>query len=147
MPQIVLVEPEIPPNTGNIARTCAATETPLHLVEPLGFEINDRQLKRAGLDYWPHVPLVQHKSWNDFHLHQQHQGGRLLGFSRHAKRSYLDTATITQQEKDATEALNGQASMQQTMLSHQYAALQAYVLMDSNRTSKKSGVNVSMNHS
>ena len=53
MPQIVLVEPEIPPNTGNIARTCAATGTPLHLVEPLGFEINDRQLKRAGLDYWP----------------------------------------------------------------------------------------------
>ena len=90
MPQIVLVEPEIPPNTGNIARTCAATGTPLHLVEPLGFEINDRQLKRAGLDYWPHVPLVQHKSWGDFLKHQQRHGGRLLGFSRHAKRSYLE---------------------------------------------------------
>ena len=90
MPQIVLVEPEIPPNTGNIARTCAATGTPLHLVEPLGFEINDRQLKRAGLDYWPHVPLVQHSSWGDFLKHQQRHGGRLLGFSRHAKRSYLE---------------------------------------------------------
>ena len=90
MPQIVLVEPEIPPNTGNIARTCAATGTPLHLVEPLGFEINDRQLKRAGLDYWPHVPLVQHSSWGDFLKHQQLHGGRLLGFSRHAKRSYLE---------------------------------------------------------
>ena len=90
MPQIVLVEPEIPPNTGNIARTCAATGTPLHLVEPLGFEINDRQLKRAGLDYWPHVPLVQHRSWADFRKHKQPHGGRLLGFSRHAKRSYLE---------------------------------------------------------
>ena len=49
MPQVVLIHPEIPPNTGNVARTCAATQTALHLVEPLGFEINDRQLRRAGL--------------------------------------------------------------------------------------------------
>ena len=52
-PRIVLVNPEIPPNTGNIARTCAATKTELHLIAPLGFEISDRYLKRAGLDYWP----------------------------------------------------------------------------------------------
>ena len=90
MPQIVLVEPEIPPNTGNVARTSAATQTPLHLVEPLGFEINDRQLKRAGLDYWPHVPLVQHPSWTAFLEYRQDHQGRLLGFSRHAKRSYLE---------------------------------------------------------
>tara|TARA_B100001939_G_C16877108_1_gene589138 strand:- start:431 stop:907 length:477 start_codon:yes stop_codon:yes gene_type:complete len=90
MPQIVLVEPEIPPNTGNVARTCAATQTPLHLVEPLGFEISDRQLKRAGLDYWPHVPLVQHSSWADFQQHHQRHRGRLLGFSRHATKSYLE---------------------------------------------------------
>jgi tRNA (cytidine/uridine-2'-O-)-methyltransferase len=63
---IVLVEPEIPPNTGNIARTCAATGTALHLVEPLGFEISDRTLKRAGLDYWPFVNLTIHKSLDDF---------------------------------------------------------------------------------
>jgi tRNA (cytidine/uridine-2'-O-)-methyltransferase len=63
---IVLVEPEIPPNTGNIARTCAATGTVLHLVEPLGFEISDRTLKRAGLDYWPFVDLRMHKSLDDF---------------------------------------------------------------------------------
>lgn len=50
---IVFVEPEIPPNTGNIARTCAATDTKLHLVKPLGFDIDDRHVKRAGLDYWP----------------------------------------------------------------------------------------------
>ena len=52
---VVLVEPEIPPNTGNVARLCAATGTELHLVEPLGFSIDDKQLKRAGLDYWPHA--------------------------------------------------------------------------------------------
>ena len=90
MPQIVLVEPEIPPNTGNVARTCAATQPPLHLVEPLGFEINDRQLKRAGLDYWPHVPLERHANWRAFQKHHQGHQGRLLGFSRHAKRSYLE---------------------------------------------------------
>ncbi|MEN9207604.1 MAG: TrmH family RNA methyltransferase, partial [Gloeomargarita sp. GMQP_bins_14] len=50
---VVLVQPQIPPNTGNIARTCAATRTPLHLIGPLGFELSDRYLKRAGLDYWP----------------------------------------------------------------------------------------------
>ena len=50
---IVFVQPEIPPNTGNIARTCAATDTKLHLVKPLGFSIDDKHLKRAGLDYWP----------------------------------------------------------------------------------------------
>ena len=54
---IVFVEPEIPPNTGNIARTCAATGTKLHLVEPLGFSIEDKALKRAGLDYWEYVDL------------------------------------------------------------------------------------------
>jgi len=59
---IVLVEPEIPPNTGNIARSCAATNSVLHLVEPLGFSIDDRSLKRAGLDYWPYVKVLVHPS-------------------------------------------------------------------------------------
>lgn len=66
MLHIVLVEPEIPPNTGNIARTCAATGTKLHLVKPLGFSIDDRSLKRAGLDYWPYVDLEVHESLDDF---------------------------------------------------------------------------------
>ena len=60
--QIVLFEPEIPPNTGNVARLSAAAQIPLHLIEPLGFRIEDRYLKRAGLDYWPHVQL---KVWPD----------------------------------------------------------------------------------
>lgn len=63
---IVLVEPEIPPNTGNVARLCAATCTNLHLIEPLGFSLDDRYLKRAGLDYWPHVQLKVWPSWQSY---------------------------------------------------------------------------------
>ncbi len=63
---IVLVEPEIPPNTGNIARSCAATGSVLHLVKPLGFSIDDKSLKRAGLDYWPFVTLEVHESLEEF---------------------------------------------------------------------------------
>lgn len=61
---VILLEPEIPPNTGNIARTCAATGTTLHLVEPLGFEISDRYLKRAGVDYWDLVDVHVHRSFD-----------------------------------------------------------------------------------
>ena len=64
--RIVLVEPEIPPNTGNIARLCAATGAELHLIEPLGFELSDRQLKRAGMDYWQHVNWRMWTSWPAF---------------------------------------------------------------------------------
>lgn len=81
MPQVVLVYPQIPPNTGNIARTCAATGTELHLVAPLGFEISDRYLKRAGLDYWPYVKLHYHESLEAFKNEHQKRGGRLLGFT------------------------------------------------------------------
>ncbi len=63
---IVFVNPEIPPNTGNIARTCAATGTKLHLVKPLGFNIDDKSVKRAGLDYWPYVDLEVHESLDAF---------------------------------------------------------------------------------
>lgn len=55
---VVLFQPEIPPNTGNVARLCAAMQVPLHLIEPLGFKLEDRYLKRAGLDYWPHVDMT-----------------------------------------------------------------------------------------
>jgi tRNA (cytidine/uridine-2'-O-)-methyltransferase len=63
---VVLVEPEIPPNTGNVARSCVATESVLHIVKPMGFVIDDKKLKRAGLDYWPFVKLFVHESLNDF---------------------------------------------------------------------------------
>ena len=66
MIHIVLVEPEIPQNTGNIARTCAATGAKLHLIRPLGFEISDRYLKRAGLDYWHMMTYEVHENWDAF---------------------------------------------------------------------------------
>ena len=63
---VVLLEPEIPPNTGNVARLCAATKSTLHLIEPFGFQLDDRQLKRAGMDYWQHVQWHRWKNWSDF---------------------------------------------------------------------------------
>ena len=86
--RVVLYQPEIPQNTGNIARTCAATHTPLHLVEPLGFRITDKYLKRAGLDYWPHVRLHVHPDWNA--LLEALSGSRLVYFSAHARQSFFD---------------------------------------------------------
>ena len=64
--QVVLIEPEIPPNTGNVARLCAATRTVLHLIEPFGFKLDDRDLKRAGMDYWEQVEWHRWPSWTVF---------------------------------------------------------------------------------
>jgi len=83
---VVLVEPEIPSNTGNIARTCAALGATLHLVHPLGFSLEDRYLKRAGLDYWPLVQVVEHPSWN--HVEAQLAGHRFFYLTTKAKRHY-----------------------------------------------------------
>ena len=63
---IVLMEPEIPANTGNIGRTCVATDTPLHLIEPLGFLLNEKSIKRAGMDYWEHLDLKRYVNYEDF---------------------------------------------------------------------------------
>jgi len=63
---IVLLQPEIPPNTGNVARLCAATKTRLHLIEPFGFQLDDKQLKRAGMDYWQQVDWQRWKNWTEF---------------------------------------------------------------------------------
>ena len=83
---VVLFEPEIPPNTGSVARLCAATLTPLHLIEPLGFKIDDKHLKRAGLDYWPFVDLHVHKNWQRFLA--EVKPARLLYFTKKAEQSY-----------------------------------------------------------
>jgi len=85
--RVVLVEPEIPPNTGAVARTCAATSTPLHLIAPLGFRIDDRSLKRAGIDYWHLVQVRVHPNLD--HFAQCHPTARLQLFSSQAARSYL----------------------------------------------------------
>jgi tRNA (cytidine/uridine-2'-O-)-methyltransferase len=86
--QVVLYQPEIPQNTGNIARTCAATHTPLHLVEPLGFRLTDRYLKRAGLDYWPSVTMRIHCDLES--LYRALPPGRCVFFSARARRSLFD---------------------------------------------------------
>jgi len=88
--EIVLYEPEIPQNTGSIARLCAATCTPLHLIRPLGFSLEDRYLKRAGLDYWPYVTLAV---WDDFDAYRQaHPDRRIVaattGNRGHAAAAY-----------------------------------------------------------
>src|ERR1041385_166659 len=71
---IVLVEPEIPPNTGNVARLCAGTRTVLHLIEPLGFKLDDTQLKRAGMDYWEQVEWHRWRKWVEFREKIQSDG-------------------------------------------------------------------------
>jgi tRNA (cytidine/uridine-2'-O-)-methyltransferase len=83
---VVLYQPEIPQNTGSIARLCAATKTPLHLIAPLGFKVDDKHVKRAGLDYWPYVEVRVHDSWQDFL--GQYGRARLIFFSKKAARSY-----------------------------------------------------------
>lgn len=90
MLQVALVYPEIPPNTGNIARTCAATNTHLHLVEPLGFEINDRQLKRAGIDYWEYVNVTVHPNIES--LQEASKGGRWICFSARGTTNFREFA-------------------------------------------------------
>jgi tRNA (cytidine/uridine-2'-O-)-methyltransferase len=85
---IALIEPQIPPNTGNIARLCAATSSTLHLIEPLGFSLDDDQLRRAGLDYWSEVDLWVHPHWRAFR--EAVARDRCLYISSHGRRSYLD---------------------------------------------------------
>lgn len=89
---IVLVEPEIPPNTGNIARLCAATCSFLHLVGPLGFSLDEHAVRRAGLDYWPLVNVRKHDSFADAqrHILAQTEQARFWLFSGRASRSYLE---------------------------------------------------------
>lgn len=84
---VALVEPEIPQNTGSVARLCAATQSPLHLVGKLGFSLEDRYLRRAGLDYWPFVDLSVHADWESFRAAHP---TRLLAFSTHGAGSYTE---------------------------------------------------------
>ena len=88
MINVVLVEPEIPQNTGNIARTCACTGSRLHLVRPFGFEISDRTVKRAGLDYWDKVDITYYDSLADFL--EKHKDDKLFYLTTKAKKSIYD---------------------------------------------------------
>ena len=86
--EIVLHEPEIPANTGNIGRTCVATGTSLHLIEPLGFSLRESQLKRAGMDYWDKLNVTRYIDYNDFL--QKHPGAKVWLATTKAKRTYAD---------------------------------------------------------
>lgn len=85
---IVLFEPDIPWNTGNIGRTCVGTQSKLHLVGKLGFSLNDKYLKRAGLDYWKHLNLKVHKNWNDFLEFVGDKKASLLFFEKDAEKDF-----------------------------------------------------------
>ena len=86
---VVLIEPEIPPNTGNIARLCAATRTALHLIEPFGFKLDDARLKRAGMDYWRQVEWRRWSNWAEFEEALQ-PAGRLWFVESHGPRLYTE---------------------------------------------------------
>jgi tRNA (cytidine/uridine-2'-O-)-methyltransferase len=86
---IVLLEPEIPPNTGNVARLCAATKTRLHLIEPFGFKLDDTQLKRAGMDYWQHVQWHRWPNWPAFRQ-QLPSAARLWFVESHGPKIYSE---------------------------------------------------------
>ena len=87
---IVLVEPQIPQNTGNIARTCAATGARLHLVEPMGFHVDDKKLKRAGLDYWHLLDITYYEDLDDFF--SKNEGGHFFYFTTKGRHTYCDVA-------------------------------------------------------
>ncbi|MBO4911878.1 MAG: tRNA (uridine(34)/cytosine(34)/5-carboxymethylaminomethyluridine(34)-2'-O)-methyltransferase TrmL [Butyrivibrio sp.] len=87
---IVLHQPEIPQNTGNIGRTCVATGTSLHLIEPLGFRLNEKELKRAGMDYWDRLDVTRYMDFNDFK--EKHPGAKIWMATTKAKRSYTEVS-------------------------------------------------------
>ena len=87
---IVLHQPEIPQNTGNIGRTCVATGTSLHLIEPLGFRLNEKELKRAGMDYWDRLDVTRYMDFNDFN--EKHPGAKIWMATTKAKRSYTEVS-------------------------------------------------------
>ena len=86
---IVLVEPEIPPNTGNVARLCAATNSRLHLIEPFGFKLDDKQLKRAGMDYWEQLEWYRWSRWDEF-LKQLPASARLWFVESEGEKNYAE---------------------------------------------------------
>ena len=90
MMNIVLLEPEMPANTGNIGRTCVATGSRLHLIEPLGFLINDKMIKRAGLDYWPQLDVTVYENFEDFLSKNPDCEGKLFLFTTKARHSYCE---------------------------------------------------------
>ena len=113
---IVLVQPEIPQNTGNIARTCAATGAKLHLIEPLGFVLDDKHLKRAGLDYWDLMEYTVYKSWEEFL--EKNPGANLYYLSTKAPR---DHTSVQYKENDYLVFGKETKGLEEQLLSDNYA--------------------------
>ena len=90
MTSVVLVQPEIPGNTGAVGRTCVALDMELVLIHPLGFEISDKRVKRSGLDYWPHIQLVEFASWDAFLAERAPREDQMFLFEEYAKRSFYE---------------------------------------------------------
>ena len=90
MTSIVLVQPEIPGNTGAVGRTCVALDMELVLIHPLGFEISDKRVKRSGLDYWQHIRLVEFASWEAFMAERAPRGDQMFLFDEFAQRSFYE---------------------------------------------------------
>lgn len=90
MTSIVLVHPEIPGNTGAVGRTCVALDMELVLIHPLGFDISDKRVKRSGLDYWPHIRLVEFASWDAFLAERAPRDDQMFLFEEYAKTSFYD---------------------------------------------------------
>lgn len=90
MTSIVLVQPEIPGNTGAVGRTCVALDMELVLIHPLGFEIDDKRVKRSGLDYWPHIRLVEFANWADFLSERAPRADQLFLFEEYGERSFYE---------------------------------------------------------
>ncbi len=87
---IILHQPEIPANTGNIGRTCVATGTSLHLIEPLGFRLNEKEIKRAGMDYWEHLDVTRYVNFEEFR--QQHPDAKIWMATTKAKHTYTEVS-------------------------------------------------------
>jgi len=91
MIDVILYQPEIPQNTGNIGRLCAFTSCRLHLIHPLGFKITDKNLRRAGMDYWKSLDVIEHQNWDSF-VHSSHRPKNIFLLSTHAKKSIWDVS-------------------------------------------------------
>ena len=91
MIDVILYQPEIPQNTGNIGRLCAFTSCRLHLIHPLGFKITDKNLRRAGMDYWKSLDVIEHQNWDSF-VHSSHRPKNIFLLSTHAKKSIWDAS-------------------------------------------------------
>lgn len=92
MTSIVLVQPEIPGNTGAVGRTCVALDMELVLIHPLGFQISDKRVKRSGLDYWPHIRLVEFASWDAFLVERAPRNDQMFLFEEYAPRTFYEPA-------------------------------------------------------